>query len=127
MVKPGYEDTTLEEYGEALKSERKKVEKKKVIQFVRILNNGKKVSYDRFGQPLSRNNKIKYPLSFFHARCRLLKVCPACSECGGNTELHIHHKDKDRFNNELNNLQVLCRQCHAKKHKNVAILQVCSH
>lgn len=30
--------------------------------------------------------------------------------------MHVHHIDEDRSNNELNNLQVLCRSCHYKGH-----------
>jgi len=30
--------------------------------------------------------------------------------------LHIHHKDKNRKNNSLDNLIVLCRSCHSKQH-----------
>ena len=42
-----------------------------------------------------------------------------CEECG-NTQwrgnpipLDLHHLDGDRFNNSLENLQILCKNCHA--------------
>ena len=44
----------------------------------------------------------------------LNKTC-ACEECGeiaSGRRLHIHHKDKNRKNNDLDNLQVVCVRCH---------------
>lgn len=40
-----------------------------------------------------------------------------CSLCKKNQNLEVHHIDKNRHNNNLNNLQVLCCSCHAKIHK----------
>lgn len=42
-----------------------------------------------------------------------------CTEvgCGSKKHLCVHHKDEDRKNNELSNLEVLCRSCHAKRHE----------
>ena len=44
-------------------------------------------------------------------------------ECCGLTEwmnkpipLELHHKDHNHFNNDLNNLEVLCSNCHAQRH-----------
>lgn len=42
-----------------------------------------------------------------------------CSWCGGvfpdPTWLHVDHKDNDPSNNDPENLQTLCAQCHIKK------------
>ena len=41
----------------------------------------------------------------------------ACRECGNkphNTDLHVHHIDYDKNNNEDNNLITLCNSCHGK-------------
>lgn len=40
-----------------------------------------------------------------------------CGECGSGKSLCVHHKDEDRYNNELDNLEVLCRSCHARRHE----------
>ena len=40
------------------------------------------------------------------------KVC----SCGSTLNLCVHHKDEDRSNNEISNLEVMCRSCHAKRH-----------
>ena len=45
----------------------------------------------------------------------LLNKPPICEICGSYVEgrnLHVHHKDKDRTNNSLDNLQVVCVECH---------------
>ena len=41
-----------------------------------------------------------------------------CERCGYNkTEiLQVHHKDRDRKNNELKNLELICPNCHAEEH-----------
>ena len=42
-----------------------------------------------------------------------------CSRCGYDEEtgiLIIHHKDRNRDNNELDNLEVLCPNCHSLEH-----------
>lgn len=42
-----------------------------------------------------------------------------CSICGFNNEhaLEVHHIDKNRSNNDISNLKVLCANCHALTHK----------
>lgn len=40
----------------------------------------------------------------------------ACETCGTSLRLNIHHKDRDRRNNDLVNLQTLCASCHLKLH-----------
>ena len=42
-----------------------------------------------------------------------------CSVCGETeNQIDVHHKDKNRKNNKIENLQVLCASCHTKLHKN---------
>ena len=44
---------------------------------------------------------------------------PICEECGTKPtkyNLHVHHKDRDRSNNTLENLKVLCAKCHSSNH-----------
>jgi len=44
---------------------------------------------------------------------------PWCNRCGWRDEpevLHVHHRDRDRKNNRLANLEVLCPNCHAIDH-----------
>ena len=39
-----------------------------------------------------------------------------CGVCGSKKFLGIHHKNRNRGDNSIENLQVLCRSCHAKHH-----------
>ena len=41
-----------------------------------------------------------------------------CERCGFDKYqiLEIHHKDKDRNNNNLDNLEIICPNCHSEKH-----------
>ena len=42
-----------------------------------------------------------------------------CSRCGYDVEpriLGVHHIDRDRDNNDLSNLEVLCPNCHSLEH-----------
>ena len=32
--------------------------------------------------------------------------------------LIVHHKDRDRNNSDISNLEILCANCHMKEHKN---------
>lgn len=39
-----------------------------------------------------------------------------CNRCKTNSNLVVHHIDEDRTNNNLNNLEVLCKKCHQNHH-----------
>jgi hypothetical protein len=41
-----------------------------------------------------------------------------CQRCGFDNilALEVHHKDEDRANNDINNLEVLCANCHRIEH-----------
>lgn len=38
-----------------------------------------------------------------------------CEKCGGRENLEIDHIDANRSNNDLSNLQTLCKKCHQDK------------
>ena len=44
----------------------------------------------------------------------LLQIC----RCGEVMGLHVHHKDVDKHNGELANLEWLCPACHSEIHAN---------
>lgn len=56
----------------------------------------------------SRNGVTKGTL---HWRARKLRG-PKCEACGATASLHAHHIDQDPANNEPENIQTLCKQCH---------------
>ncbi len=39
-------------------------------------------------------------------------ICEECGEVVSGKRLHVHHKDKNRRNNDLRNLQIVCVKCH---------------
>jgi 5-methylcytosine-specific restriction endonuclease McrA len=40
-----------------------------------------------------------------------------CSRCGGvEYKCHVHHKDRNRDNNSLENLEIVCPFCHGHEH-----------
>jgi len=44
-----------------------------------------------------------------------------CKRCGYNEfagSLHVHHMNKNRYNNNISNLIVLCANCHRALHHN---------
>ena len=55
-----------------------------------------------------------------HYRSRALKEYgESCQRCGYSKYpdiLHVHHKDRDRKNGALDNLEVLCPTCHYENH-----------
>jgi hypothetical protein len=40
-----------------------------------------------------------------------------CSKCATTDDLCIHHRDGDHYNNEPDNLEVMCMSCHTSMHK----------
>lgn len=66
----------------------------------------------------SNNSKDKVKTQGF-LKIRLMKVRGnKCERCGFEKYeiLQIHHKDKDRDNNELENLELICPNCHSEEH-----------
>ena len=40
-----------------------------------------------------------------------------CERCGSDQNIHVHHKHYNNLGRErLRNLEILCRNCHAKHH-----------
>lgn len=54
----------------------------------------------------------KNALSYYGA------VCNRCSYHDNHMALVVHHVDRDRTNNNLENLEVLCANCHTIEHYN---------
>ena len=43
-------------------------------------------------------------------------VAIQCSKCGSAKTLQRHHKDMNPLNNNMENLEILCQQCHKAEH-----------
>ncbi|MCH1964374.1 HNH endonuclease signature motif containing protein [Clostridium perfringens] len=48
-----------------------------------------------------------------------------CELCEKTGKLDVHHIDGNFQNNSIDNLQILCRSCHNKIHKNKKVCKVC--
>ena len=48
---------------------------------------------------------------------RNVKCKESCAKCGGKENLGFHHLDFDHYNDNPDNLQVLCVSCHISLHK----------
>lgn len=67
----------------------------------------------RLGNP---KNKVKSQQAL---KIRLLETrSKVCERCGYSKYeiLQIHHKDRNRGNNELDNLELICPNCHYEEH-----------
>ena len=62
------------------------------------------------------NNKVRAQEII---KSRLIEIrSMKCESCGYNKYeiLHIHHKDRNRLNNDFGNLELICPNCHHEKH-----------
>lgn len=69
-----------------------------------------------------KNYKKKYPKEFVEKRRFLLDIARNnnwCTACWFDELLQVHHIDKNKFNNDDDNLIVLCYYCHSKEHKHM--------
>lgn len=51
-----------------------------------------------------------------------------CNRCNRQDHLEVHHIDRDRKNNDIKNLEVLCKKCHTREHrpkKDNALCKIC--
>jgi len=62
----------------------------------------------------------KSELRIKRKRINIKKRRGKCAECGNNKDLTIHHKIPlcNGGDESTENLEVLCKKCHNKKHKN---------
>ena len=44
-------------------------------------------------------------------------ICDSCDKKKLTGNLEVHHKDRNRNNNEPSNLRVLCKDCHDELHR----------
>jgi 5-methylcytosine-specific restriction endonuclease McrA len=65
--------------------------------------------------------QIKFHVSDISFECAKKEILAErkyeCEKCKSKNFLQVHHIDNNRFNNEKNNLEILCAQCHADTKK----------
>lgn len=72
-------------------------------------------------QCVNKGKKETFIASFTTVRKAMLRrgLITQCGRCGYATEpkiLGVHHKDRNRKNNALDNLEVVCPNCHSLEH-----------
>ena len=60
-----------------------------------------------------------------HKHARQLKPYGNCEICGSDINVDVHHKDGNPENNDLSNLQRVCRSCHVKIHRPAKKCVIC--
>lgn len=60
-----------------------------------------------------------------HHHARKLVPVGACEKCGSPDARDVHHRDGNYQNNDLSNLQRLCRSCHSKEHRQKSSCSIC--
>mgnify|MGYP001558574251 CR=1 FL=1 len=65
---------------------------------------------------LARNPLARYHGLSCRAAKRLREAAGHCELCGSTRRLDIHHRDRNKRNQALSNLQVLCHRCHMQEH-----------
>ncbi len=46
----------------------------------------------------------------------LIKDLKYCNRCNSKQDLHRHHKDFNPQNNDISNIEIVCRNCHVYEH-----------
>lgn len=59
------------------------------------------------------------PASKRSLRNHIKKRDKVCQDCGDSKEVQVHHIDSDPKNNSDKNLVLLCKTCHANRHKHM--------
>ena len=68
---------------------------------------------------LGRNPQARYHGLSAKSAARLVKRIGRCERCahdGSNSRLGVHHRNRDKHDQRLENLEVLCHRCHMQEH-----------
>ena len=77
--------------------------------YIRKGNNQKRCEFCRFKQMSENNHRTIAFENFPH-------VCNRCGKPVTLTTSQVHHKDRNKKNNTLYNLEILCVKCHRLEH-----------
>ena len=91
-----------------------KKEKEKLMYAERHKRRYQKKGYNQKGE---NNNNWKHGESSYYKRIAYEAYGKVCNRCGSLKNIVVHHKDRNRKNNDLSNLEVLCKKCHQLEHE----------
>ena len=80
-----------------------------VTKYNREYYQGMRRGYNQYGT--NNNNYVNGARSYQKA------IGDKCERCGSTYYLLVHHKDRDRSNNDPENLETLCKSCHQREHE----------
>jgi len=69
---------------------------------------------------MGRNPAARYHgLSARSAACLVARIgkCERCKHDGSQSRLGVHHRNRDKHDHRLENLEVLCHRCHMQEHR----------
>lgn len=92
-----------------------------------ILSRGERLGMKRKNKNFGKKNGMwANGRSFIYYRRIAFQNLPnKCSVCGLNDiKLEVHHKDKNRFNNIPENLQLVCKKCHEGIHGIISVNKI---
>jgi len=53
----------------------------------------------------------------YYRRVAFENLPNVCEACGSQEKLRVHHKNKNRQDNRIENLMIVCKSCHNKIHE----------
>jgi len=68
---------------------------------------------------LGRNPNARYHGLSAKSAARLARRighCERCNHDGSESRLRVHHKNRDKHDHRLENLEILCHRCHMQEH-----------
>lgn len=78
-----------------------------------VIKNKKRLSERKFEKHPSWKNGIGVYIKLAFERYGFEKIC---NRCNRTSNLIVHHKNRDRKNNNKSNLEILCLRCHYREH-----------
>ena len=109
----GVKNDTLKKYLKRLGLEYKGNQGRKGLEY-----KGKKTNLEEYfsGEKTISASSLRYRLIRDGYKDEVCECCGLSEWMGKKIPLELHHKDGNHYNNSLDNLQILCSNCHMQAH-----------
>ena len=72
---------------------------------------------NRSGRPRRGSSTARgYGWEHRRQRAELLADTPLCTRCRDGWAVELHHRDRNPFNRDPSNVELLCERCHHQEH-----------